>query len=404
MSIFKKVKSCTTIILPFMFVTQLHAEIISADESITNQVCNNNITSFTGNDRYQIENGIVSDIQSNLQWAQCSQGQSVNGLLCEGVALTYNWKQALESAEASEYNNIQDWRLPNIKELKSLVNPACVNPAINETVFPLTQPEYYWSSTPSVNDALRSYIVDFNQGNVKVLAKGDDLNDPQYVRLVRDNTPPNIPPVAIISLGLYDESVLGDLRFDGVARDSYDEDGFLVSNTVELGDTDIPISNLRISNNGLPGFYFDFNYEVPLSGDYFFEVVYTLYDNQDGYHVVTEKVEITIENNVTLIGLDELKTVSWTEDGVTDLYAFTLNSKTPMQFTLTSDDASAVTLSLHSNTLLNIDSVNSQTGTAVIDQYLEAGTYILKAKSDKPAVTGEEYQSIDYTIKTQRQI
>ena len=131
--------------------------------SMAEQVCNEFMVSTKLDTRYVVADGIVTDLQTNLQWSQCSIGQNWTQVGCEGEISVLTWKDALDQSESSEYKNIQDWRLPNVKELKSLVDSTCMTPSINDTIFMQTQSGYYWTSTPSVDDALRSYIVDFSK-------------------------------------------------------------------------------------------------------------------------------------------------------------------------------------------------------------------------------------------------
>ena len=77
-----------------------------------------------------------------------------------------------------------NWRVPNVKELDSLVEEACFNAAINETFFPATQTyNHYWSSSPYANDSSAAWIVNFFGGNDNFHGKYNN----NYVRLVRSS-------------------------------------------------------------------------------------------------------------------------------------------------------------------------------------------------------------------------
>jgi hypothetical protein len=59
-------------------------------------------------------------------WKQCAEGLS--GATCQtGSAQTFTWANALAHAEASTFANYTDWRLPNVKELSSLVEDCRVS-------------------------------------------------------------------------------------------------------------------------------------------------------------------------------------------------------------------------------------------------------------------------------------
>ena len=76
-------------------------------------------------------------------WKRCLQGLS--GENCsQGTFFKGTWEQALQEAE-----NNPGWRLPNIKELQSIVEKQCTEPAINIQIFPGNL-SAVWSSTPDV--------------------------------------------------------------------------------------------------------------------------------------------------------------------------------------------------------------------------------------------------------------
>ncbi len=145
------------------------------------QTCNPNIQATT---QLTIDAGglTATDSQTGLMWMRCSLGQSGNDC-STGNATQYNWQQALESVattNATSPGGYNDWRLPNSKELASIVEVKCVDPAINLTIFPNTVSDRYWSSSPK--DFSSAWYVSFNNGQF-----GDNLKTiPYFVRLVRD--------------------------------------------------------------------------------------------------------------------------------------------------------------------------------------------------------------------------
>lgn len=107
--------------------------------------------------------GTVSDKSTGLMWKQCSEGHS--GALCLGPTAMHDWKTAIEVAHSAVFAGHSDWRLPNINELRSIVEERCAHPAINLVVFPNTASTYYWSSSPSALNEDESYDVNFNWGS-----------------------------------------------------------------------------------------------------------------------------------------------------------------------------------------------------------------------------------------------
>lgn len=132
--------------------------------------------------------GTITDPEAGLIWKKCSEGQSWSsaGNNCTGTEATYNWQQALLRAQAvnagtGENFSQSDWRVPNIKELASIVELRCSSPAINNTVFPATAAAFYWSSSPYAPLSAFAWGLGFNFGNDGVVNR----SNVNRVRLVR---------------------------------------------------------------------------------------------------------------------------------------------------------------------------------------------------------------------------
>ncbi|PIE36158.1 MAG: hypothetical protein CSA53_08155 [Gammaproteobacteria bacterium] len=145
-------------------------------------VCNANIQATTPDDRFIVDaaNGLVTDKVTGLIWQRCSLGQT--GSNCSGAATPYTWEAALQAATDSTFAGYTDWRLPNIKELSSIVEQRCHGPAINTAVFLNTAGGGSWSSSPHASDGSRAWTVFFGNGgdHEGIRSYGS------YVRLVRD--------------------------------------------------------------------------------------------------------------------------------------------------------------------------------------------------------------------------
>lgn len=138
-------------------------------------------------------NGTVTHTKTGLMWKRCAEGQS--GTACAtGTATAMNWAQALATATAANAANggagfagHKDWRLPNRKELLSIVEPCGFDPSINQEMFPATPPNYsfihyFWSASSAVSDPASAWIVVFMYGTSNFKLKS---NSNGYVRLVR---------------------------------------------------------------------------------------------------------------------------------------------------------------------------------------------------------------------------
>jgi len=98
-------------------------------------------------------NGTVSDTSTGLTWQQDTPDDVVN------------WEQALAYCESLALGGATDWRLPTIKELRSLVDFSRNNPAIDITRFPNTLPSFYWSSTTYATTTSSAWGVFFLNGS-----------------------------------------------------------------------------------------------------------------------------------------------------------------------------------------------------------------------------------------------
>ena len=76
-----------------------------------------------------------------------------------------------------------DWRLPNKEQLRSIVNYATYNPAIDAAYFPNTRSSYYWTASPDANNSDNAWRVFFYGGTGYNHKYGN-----HYVRLLRPDS------------------------------------------------------------------------------------------------------------------------------------------------------------------------------------------------------------------------
>ena len=126
-------------------------------------------------------NGTATDVSLGLVWMRCSVGQAWADETCTGNASELTWQQALQTAHGYEYAEKLGWRVPNMKELASLTERSCVRPAINELFFPDSYSDAYWTSTPSVVDPNRAWVIAFSNSSNSLKDKSLFV----FTRLVR---------------------------------------------------------------------------------------------------------------------------------------------------------------------------------------------------------------------------
>ena len=110
----------------------------------------------------------VTDNLTGLMWAQNANA---------GGSKT--WSDALTYCNGLTLGGHSDWRLPNVKELLSLIDWAYSNPALSndagtgkwttgaDSAFSGVQSSYYWSSTTYAFCTAFAWLVDFNDGYAK---------------------------------------------------------------------------------------------------------------------------------------------------------------------------------------------------------------------------------------------
>ncbi len=71
-----------------------------------------------------LSRGLVRDNSTGLIWTRCSLGEDDRPFYdfeCKGTRKKYTWTEAIQACRNLSYEGRSDWRLPNIKELQSIV-------------------------------------------------------------------------------------------------------------------------------------------------------------------------------------------------------------------------------------------------------------------------------------------
>lgn len=85
-----------------------------------------------------------------------------------------NWSLSITYAESLSFAGFDDWRLPNIFELSSIINYAIYAMAMYTTFFSNFGIIDYWSSTTSPETISIRYCVNFEEGVQKLVNRASD--------------------------------------------------------------------------------------------------------------------------------------------------------------------------------------------------------------------------------------
>lgn len=132
---------------------------------------------------------MVTDKATNLTWMRRGDMPIASNMNETGGSVTSagNWTAAftyVATLNAALYGGCNDWRVPNIKELQSIVNYQVWAPAVYRDLlgyFTGSVSNVYWSSTTVADDTTNAWGVDYIDGVVYYGGK----TDAYYVRPVR---------------------------------------------------------------------------------------------------------------------------------------------------------------------------------------------------------------------------
>jgi len=125
------------------------------------------------------ENGTVTDRLTGLVWLKDA---NPCGKKKWAQAITFCNNLSSGRAGLRDASSPGDWRLPNIRELYSLVDFSQFNPALpSDNHFTKQQSSLYWSSTVDIGSAAGAWLVNFYRGYVGVYYQAGEY----YVHPVR---------------------------------------------------------------------------------------------------------------------------------------------------------------------------------------------------------------------------
>ena len=119
----------------------------------------------------------VLDLETHLTWQVETQGPMT-------------WKEALLYCQNLSLSGFNDWRLPSVNELSSIVDLSRYSPAINDSIFTHTQSDYYWTSTTTDFSGYGAWSVHFSDGDRTIYGSSENngigyKSSAHYIRSVR---------------------------------------------------------------------------------------------------------------------------------------------------------------------------------------------------------------------------
>jgi hypothetical protein len=145
--------------------------------------------------------GTITDNNAGLMWEKLCDEDPTPGTTCPAehdVDTTYTWADAfgkIATLNTANFAGHNDWRLPNVKELQSIVNYQNSSPAVSlefntgctapcsVTTCSCTDEGNHWSSTSVAPNGEFAWNVNFASGNVDIVNKQGFV---LRVRAVRD--------------------------------------------------------------------------------------------------------------------------------------------------------------------------------------------------------------------------
>lgn len=82
--------------------------------------------------------GTATDPSTGLTWMRCYLGETWTGTACTGAATLYSTYDVTALAGTVNFAGHSDWRVPAMRELRTIVDLSRVAPAIDTTTFPST--------------------------------------------------------------------------------------------------------------------------------------------------------------------------------------------------------------------------------------------------------------------------
>ena len=103
--------------------------------------------------RYELQADTARDVRTGLTWQRAASPD------------TFTWSAAALHCGDLELSGQNDWRVPTMKELQTIVDESHVGPAVDPAVFPDTPALPYWTSSPWAATPNLAWYVHFQHGS-----------------------------------------------------------------------------------------------------------------------------------------------------------------------------------------------------------------------------------------------
>lgn len=117
---------------------------------------------------------ITVDNNTGLIWASDGNARGCN------YGNQTDWESAVNWCNNLNFAGSTDWRLPNVKELQSISDYSKSYPSLDQTYFPNTKQEWYWTSTTNDYDGSQAWVIEFDLSQTHVPEKTEKY----YLRAV----------------------------------------------------------------------------------------------------------------------------------------------------------------------------------------------------------------------------
>jgi hypothetical protein len=127
----------------------------------------------------KLSDGTVTDQVTRLIWQQQLNSQAMT------------WQEAQQYCQQLSLAGYSDWRLPTIRELRSISDDRLAQPSLNPQFFSGAAAVPCWSATTQINRPERAWYTDFTSG----LVTWRDKSEKMQVLAVRGDSPLTAEPV-----------------------------------------------------------------------------------------------------------------------------------------------------------------------------------------------------------------